>query len=84
MAERPCAACGRPTIRAWISADVERIFDAATVPGGEWGIWSRSEGLNVVQRARPSTPESRLGAGGHQLHDCPGAAGQQLELGGAA
>lgn len=79
-AERPCATCRQPIIRAWISSETERDFDASPIEGGEWGLWTHSNRLSVIRRARLHTPENHFGTGGHALHVCPGAAGEQLEL----
>lgn len=79
----PCPACGASIIKARLSAHVERVFDAEKVPGGEWALWHTREGLNWLWLARTATPETWTADTAYQLHRCPGAAGQQLEIGAA-
>lgn len=72
-----CLKCGRPVIRAQVSRLEHQAFDAEPTPGGAWVVWQSRKGSTWTTRAK----ERQYDAPGYQPHDCPGQAGQQMELG---
>jgi hypothetical protein len=78
-----CAVCTRPILRALLPDGERVVLDAAKVPDGQYAAWHSRRGLNWIWHAREATPETWSGDVAYRLHDCPGSAGQQMQLGAA-